>query len=276
MTINREIYDGPPNGYGRNRGPKKYIGVHNTSNDASVVDEISYSKWREDKTSTHYYGDKFTIAQSLDTALCANHAGSAEGNHEVIAWELVGTNGKTRSWWLANLCWPLIARQMAADCREFGIPPRLLTVAEMRAGVLKGFVTHDLMRQAWGGTDHTDPGKNFPMDHLLALVAAELEEDDMPTTDEIVTAMLNKKLTNGYSVNNAFVTLLSRTPVDLVARLTELLAAAKDAKNTDVILSPEAFEVLDGVKTAIEALVVPTAEQNAEAVLDELHERSSA
>ena len=274
MTITRAIYDGPPKGFGRNRGPKKYMGVHNTSNDASVRDEISYSKRREDLTSTHYYADAIEIMQSLDTALCANHAGSAEGNHEVIAWEFVGTNSKTRAWWMANICWPKVARQMAADCREFDIPPRLLTVAEMRAGEKRGFVTHDLMRQAWGGTDHTDPGKNFPMDYLLALVAAELEEDDMPTAAEIAAAVLSAKLTNGYSVNNALSTLLARTPVDLVARLDGVLAAARDAKNTDVVLSDEATATIEAVKAAIEAL--PTAEENADAVLDEIHERSAA
>lgn len=274
MTITRAIYDGPPSGYGRNRGPKQYIAVHNTSNDATVRDEISYSKWREDKTSTHYYADRTEIAQSLDTALCANHAGSAEGNHEAIAWELTGTNTKTRAWWLANLCWPLIAAQMAADCREFDIPPRLLTVTEMRAGVLRGFVTHDLMRQAWGGTDHTDPGKNFPMDHLLALVAANLEEDDM-TPEQLSAAILATRLTNGFTLNNALVTLLSRTPVDIVAQLTAILAAAKDAKNTDVILSDDAQAQIESVRAAIEALVIPTAEQVAEAVLDEDHERSA-
>lgn len=269
MTITRAIYNGPPNGYGRNRGPKLYIGVHNTSNDASVRDEVSYSKWRPDKTSTHYYADKLEIAQSLDTALCANHAGSPEGNHTVIAWELVGTNSKTRAWWLANLCWPLIAAQMAADCREFDIPPRLLTVAEMRAGNVRGFVTHDLMRQAWGGTDHTDPGKNFPMDHLLALVAAELE-DDVQLTD---------KLRSGLTVDGAFQALLDRTnylanTLGIAARLDKILAESINDGATSVQMSEADRTALAAQLAA--AIAVPTPEQIADAVLDEDHARSAA
>lgn len=241
MTIYREIYDGPPSGYRASRGPKKYVGLHNTSNDASVRDELSYSKWRPDKTSTHYYGDNLEIAQSLDTALCANHAGSAEGNNFAIAWEFTGTNGKSRAWWMANVVWAKVAQQMARDCREFGIPPRLLTVAEMRGGVAKGFVTHDLMRQAWGGTTHTDPGPGFPVDYLLALVAAELE-GDMQLSD-----LLSDKKT---TVNNALLTVLARTDylanrLGLEARLT-----ASETRELAQAAALKALAELGGVDAA--------------------------
>lgn len=175
--IRRDIYDGPPLGYNSTGYRKRYVAIHNTSNDATAQQEADYAKRRTDKISCHYYADPTEVIQSLDTALGANHAGSTEGNRYAIAWEVTGTNGKSRAWWLANLRWDLMAPVMAADCREYGIEPRLLTVAEMRAGTAKGFVTHDLMRLAWGGTTHTDPGPNFPMDHLLALVRAELEDD---------------------------------------------------------------------------------------------------
>lgn len=149
--------------------------------------------------------DRDSITQSLRTEYGANHAGSPTGNRYAISYEITGTNGKSRSWWLANVAWAVLARQMARDCRKWGIPPVLLTVAQMRDGKTKGFVTHDLMRQAWGGTTHTDPGPNFPMDHLLALVRAELngEDDDMPYTLAQIQAAPWQYLGRGIANNDA-------------------------------------------------------------------------
>lgn len=177
--IYADIYNGPPAHYGNATTAKRYVAIHNTSNDASAEVEASYAKRREDSVSSHYYVDSNSIVQSLDTKLKAWHAGSSEGNSQAIAYEITGTNGKTRAWWMANVAWPLLARQIAVDCKQFGIEPRLLTVAEIKAGKLTGIITHDQMRQAWGGTTHDDPGPNFPLDHLLTLVQAEMGDDIM-------------------------------------------------------------------------------------------------
>jgi N-acetyl-anhydromuramyl-L-alanine amidase AmpD len=59
---------------------------------------------------------------------------------------------------------------------------RRASVAELRADPkIKAFYGHDDMRRAFGGTTHTDPGANFPWDHLIAVVKAALDEqeDDM-------------------------------------------------------------------------------------------------
>ncbi|MEV0267728.1 peptidoglycan recognition family protein [Hamadaea sp. NPDC050747] len=170
-------WDGPPGAYNSTSYPKRYVAIHNTSNDASDTAEANYAETRPDHISSHYYVDVDSITQSLRTEYGANHAGSTTGNRHAIAYEITGTNGKSRAWWLANVAWAVLARQIARDCRKWGIPARLLTVAQMRDGKTKGIVTHDLMRQAWGGTTHTDPGPGFPIDHLLALVRAELEDD---------------------------------------------------------------------------------------------------
>lgn len=184
MAIFAGIYSGPPRHYGNTRTDKRYIAIHNTSNDATAEGEASYAKRRADTVSSHYYVDNNSLLQSLDTDLRAYHAGSTTGNSYAIAYEITGTNGKSRSWWLGNVAWALLARQIAADCREHAIEPRLLTVAEIKAGKLTGIITHDQMRQAWGGTTHTDPGANFPLDHLLALVRAEMG-DDVNLTDQV-------------------------------------------------------------------------------------------
>lgn len=174
-------YIGPPNGYNAVPYPKRYIAIHNTANDASDAAEATYAKRRPDKVSSHYYVDSNSITQSLDTKLGANHAGSATGNRYAISYEITGVNAWTRQQWLNNVAWPLLWRQAARDCKEHSIPAQWLTNAQMRAGTPGGFVTHLQMGQVWGGTDHTDPGPNFPMDHLIAGVRAML----VPTPERI-------------------------------------------------------------------------------------------
>lgn len=175
---------GPPRSYRTSQYPKRYILIHNTANDASARDEAAYAKNRTDGVSSHYYGDDVEVIQSLNTKYGANHVGSSTGNNYAISWELTGTNGKSRDWWINNLVWGEISAVMALDCEAYGIPARLLTIEQMRDGTSKGFCTHDMARQAWGGTTHTDPGSNFPMDLLLDLVTAALG-GDVTTADEV-------------------------------------------------------------------------------------------
>lgn len=172
-------FQGPPAAYGKTPYPKRYVAIHNTSNDATAEGEASYAQRRTDGTSSHYFVDNDSIVQSLRTEFGANHAASSTGNRHAIAYEITGVNGWTRAQWLARVAWGLLARQIARDCRHHGIAARLLTPAQMQDGKTTGIVTHDLMRRAWGGTTHTDPGPNFPIDHLLSLVQAELDGDDM-------------------------------------------------------------------------------------------------
>lgn len=193
MAKYASIYQGPARNYGASAGSKRYVAIHDTSNDASAKDEMSYAKRRTDSVSSHYYADGNSVIQALDTDLVAWHAGSSTGNARAIAYEITGVNGWTRAQWLARVAWPLLARQIAKDCREHDIEPRILTVAQMQDGRSTGLVTHDLMRRAWGGTDHTDPGPNFPMDHLLDLVRAELNGATM--ADVALTPLQNKFLT---------------------------------------------------------------------------------
>ena len=191
MPIYSEIWDGPARNYRRDEtgraitSHKKYITIHNTANDASAENEASYAKRRTDGTSSHYYVDADSIKQSLDTFWCAGHVGSHQGNTYGISYEFTGVNAWSREVWIQNIAWPLAAKQIARDCRDFGIEARMLSIAEMRAGTAKGFITHDMARIAWGQTDHTDPGPNFPLDHLIALVRGSGVESGTSAGDSI-------------------------------------------------------------------------------------------
>jgi N-acetylmuramoyl-L-alanine amidase len=75
------------------------------------------------------------------------------------------------------------AYKAAAHALKFGIPIRMLTAEQLKAGQ-KGFVTHALCTKAFGG-DHTDPGRHCPADQLIEWtkeyaeqIAARKEEDE--------------------------------------------------------------------------------------------------
>lgn len=180
---------GPPRHYGSYVTNKSGIAIHATANDAPAINEANWAKQRPDTTSSHFYVDRTSGIQSLDTAMVAWHAGSEQGNENAVSIEITGVNAWTRAQWLANVDWQKLTRLCAWICRTHNIAARHLSVLEMRAGA-RGIYTHDDMRRAWGGTDHTDPGPNFPMDHLVAQVAAQLgggtQEEDMSFQNGIV------------------------------------------------------------------------------------------
>ena len=168
-------------------GTKFAIAIHNTSNTASAADEASYATRRTDSVSAHFYADATEVIQSLDTSVVAWHSGSYAGNQDAISVEIVGLNSWTREKWLASVAWDKLGAVLAAVCAAYDIPIRQCTVAEMIANPkVKGFYSHDEMRLAFGSTTHTDPGPNFPWDHLLAMVASN--GDDMPDAKALLAS----------------------------------------------------------------------------------------
>lgn len=176
---------------GRNDYPDtdraKYgLAIHNTSNNASDTAEAAYATRRTDGVSSHFYGDRDSWTQSIDTKDRCGHAGSSQGNENAICFELTGANGWSRAQWLANIEWNLLGRVAAAVIRSHwpdgSFQVRRATVAEMKANPkVKALYGHDDMRRAWGGTTHTDPGPNFPWDHLIAVIKTALGQ---PTTGD--------------------------------------------------------------------------------------------
>lgn len=177
---------GPPRSFGGWETAKTGIAIHCTANTASAEDEASYARNRTDSVSSHFYVDHDSVIQSLDTKNLAWHAGNDQGNTRAVAIEITGQNSWSRQRWFDSVDWNGLAKLCAWICTTHNISPRRLTIAEMQIGAA-GIYTHNDMRLAWGGTDHTDPGPNFPMDYLLARVGNELE-DDMEQTDKLTYA----------------------------------------------------------------------------------------
>lgn len=163
------------NSYVDRDGKKFGIAIHNTSNDASDEAEASYATRRTDNVSSHFYCDRDSVIQSLDTDAVAGHAGSSAGNQNAIAVEITGANGWSRETWLRSVAWDELGRVLAEVCRHYGIAVRRASVTEMvNDAKVRAFYGHDDMRRAWGGTTHTDPGPGFPWDRLFQAVNAAI------------------------------------------------------------------------------------------------------
>lgn len=245
MPIYSEIYNGPPNGYTATRTNKRYIAIHNTSNNASAYNEASYAKRRTDGVSSHYYADNSVVIQSLNTDYKAWHAGSSTGNAYAIAYEIVGTNDKSRTWWLNNVNWDKVAKCIARDMKQFGIKNQHLTITQMKDGSSTGIVTHDDMRRAWGGTTHTDPGSNFPMDHLIAKVNYYLNGEDDVSAQEVFDFKIYNPVTKTEVPFKTYVQSINREVYEQGDDITELKAAVAKIAATPpgtVVISDEQLE----------------------------------
>lgn len=259
MAIYESIYDGPARNSSTTTASKRYIAIHNTSNDASARNEASYAKRRTDSVSSHYYVDDKEIIQSLDTRRKAWHAGSQVGNTYAISYEIVGTNGKSRDWWLKNVAWDLLAKQIAKDMARWGIQNKKLSISEMQKGGISGIVTHDDMRRAWGGTTHTDPGSNFPMDHLIKKVneyigtggAGGGMEEDMTGEERQWLKDLHWAL---FSKDE-----LGRDPRSISAKIEEIRTGVAELKAKDMVDEDAVIQgVLAGISPEEIAKAIPT------------------
>lgn len=89
------------------------------------------------------------------------------------------------------------AKRDAEWCRKYNIPPVKLTAADLRAGK-KGFAGHLETGQAWGGTDHVDPGIGFPWDIYLGYVRDYLNGTQKDKEGDVLTTKFFTDFLKGF------------------------------------------------------------------------------
>jgi hypothetical protein len=111
-------------------------------------------------------GDEQHCVRDADIAY---HAPPNQGS---IGLEICGEVGYTRDQWCSPQVWPGIVKcawRCTDLCARFGIPIVKLSPADLLAGA-HGIAGHADVSAAWGETNHTDPGPNFPWDLFIPLV----------------------------------------------------------------------------------------------------------
>ena len=131
----------------------------------------------------------------------------------------------SRETWLKYEAQLREAARICADwCRLYGHEPRHLSVGEVASRKVKGFCTHGDISAAFRESDHTDPGKGFPMDVFLryvreALNPAPPKEDEVAFTedDRKMLQAVYRELTQRYPSRSAYRG--DDSPVDTLAGL---------------------------------------------------------
>lgn len=179
---------GPAYTKGRPDGPPIWVVVHDMEfperPDAAEWTAAYFARGADGRSvSSHYTADHDSIVQCVRLADTAWTVGNRAGNYRGINWELAGYASQTREQWLDPYSRAMLERVaviMRRDMARFAIPARLLTDEQARSRT-PGVTSHAQLGRAFGGTDHTDPGRNFPWDVLIQLLTG----DEMPTVAEI-------------------------------------------------------------------------------------------
>jgi hypothetical protein len=132
--------------------------------------------------SLHYCFDADFEVQCVKLRDCAWAAGNRPGNRRGVHAALAGSGRQSRAQWLdeeGRRLLARVARIAARDMRRYRIPQRWCTMGDL-AALRPGLTTHYDLSLVFGGAVRADPGPDFPRDHVLALIRAELAGDDDP------------------------------------------------------------------------------------------------
>lgn len=122
------------------------------------------------KKSVHAVADSDSVVRMVPVTRIAWHCGN--GNSISLGIEHAGRAAFTFADWTSPAIFPVLrqgARVVAEWCKQFNIPTRLVSAAEINSGV-SGITDHKRMRDAKGGSDHTDVGTGFPWAIYLQMV----------------------------------------------------------------------------------------------------------
>lgn len=136
------------------------------------------------QASAHYCIDDNSIVQCVQDKDVAWHAPGA--NHNGLGFEHAGTAAQSPTQWsdaYSQQVLALSAKLVADKCRQYAIPARWLSSADLKAGK-RGITGHADCTAAFGGT-HTDPGVNFLADRYVGLVQAALGATALPPVKDV-------------------------------------------------------------------------------------------
>lgn len=127
--------------------------------------------------SAHYFVDSDSVVQGVSDDFIAYHAPGL--NQRGIGIEHAGYARQTREEWLDAFGVRMLALSVqltARLCQRWNIPATYVRAAQLQLRG-RGITTHREVTAAFGKSDHTDPGPNFPIAWYVERVAALLVAD---------------------------------------------------------------------------------------------------
>lgn len=185
-------YRGPANRHGgKGNKPINYLVLHCTvtscCNSATAV--ADYFRRTSRPASAHYVSDAHRDYQVLWDSLIGFHA---PPNSNSLGFEMCCTlSNEGKGHWRGKGHRKMMrrtAKLVAQAALHYDVPIRKLSPAELRAGK-RGIVGHDDVRDAWGQTNHWDPGPHFPWQQFLNMCREEADKlreqfDPRPKADK--------------------------------------------------------------------------------------------
>lgn len=156
--------------------PKRWIVLHSMEAPEASTTAHNVAEWFAGKfgpapeASAHYCVDDANVICTVEPDRVAWHAPGA--NRYGIGIEHAGYARQSRAEWndsFSRRMLDLSATLAAQLCRRFSIPPRLVDPGGLKRDE-PGITTHAIVGEAWGRTDHTDPGEGFPLASYVARV----------------------------------------------------------------------------------------------------------
>lgn len=252
-----------------NRTSVQLVIIHDTEGSEgpnSAEDGASYDQRRTDGTSTHYFHDSNSTVQCVRTEDQA-HAARSQGNRRGIQHELCGRANQGVAGWNDAISQGTLrkaAKQVARDCKKWGIPVRKLSPSQVANGI-KGICGHADITKAFpqdNGT-HTDPGPTFPWSQFLDMVRDELSPEEPMTAvdltpaalDAIANAVVSKVLGASGPNLGQDVESLEALPAKLAEILTAVQAVSTPTIDVPALAAAIAAELPDTAGVTEERLI---------------------
>lgn len=145
-------------------GPVRLVVLHSTEGGTARSVAGMFASG-ESRTSAHY------VIDASETIACVREEDQAWGapgaNAAGVHVEICGWARWTSAEWQASGVLPRVAHLVAGICARHGLPVERVDVAGLKSGA-RGITTHADVSQAFGQTDHTDPGPGFPLADVIA------------------------------------------------------------------------------------------------------------
>jgi len=149
----------------------RHVVIHTAEIAETLTAAEALASWAAGKqaprASWHYAVDADSIVQSVHDEYIAWHAPGA--NRSGIGIELAGRAKQSPEEWEDEFSRETLARAarlVAHLCRKWSIPVEFVDREGLQQGKA-GITTHLEVSMAFHKSDHTDPGKNFPMAAFL-------------------------------------------------------------------------------------------------------------
>ncbi len=157
----------PYNGGTRNAKTVTHVVIHDTEGGGSAANVASWGATQRNASWHVVVDDRCVIRQLPDNVIAWGAPGA---NETGLQCEMLGfARWTTKMWFTHQDTLKRAAWQTARWCVAHDIPVRWLTDAQLRADA-KGLTYHAQVSRVFRGSDHTDPGPNFPKSYFLLLV----------------------------------------------------------------------------------------------------------